>query len=813
MIYWLHTMKRIVFCLSVMVFVAVSTSAISLDPNPGAELISVKKVWGIEQSGKPHNAFTDLIRFKDQWYLGLREALKHHGGLEGKGRLRIIRSPDGEKWESCGLFESSEGDMRDAKLSITGENQLMLNTAIQVYYPNPDKHKNFAWFSKDGTDWSDPVLIGENNIWIWSVTWHDGVAYGVGYHTTGKSKTRLYRSDDGLNWEVLVSEFYTGNESSLVFEPDGTAICLMRTGNAIGKSTPPYREWIWKPTVNLGGPKLVMLDDGRFVAGGRTEWGTMVLFEINPETGKATELLKLPANGDSSYPGMVYHDGVLWVSYYSSSDNATEGGRYLVPTEIRLAKLKLSEPRISIDAAALKNEHVIQLENKREIFADYFLVEKIEGLQLIKHTPRDEGPVLYLNKPWEGVFSTYTTIIKDKDIYRAYYRGGVPGKNKPYSNEEFTCYAESRDGIKWDKPNLRLFEVNGSLENNVVLANEAPVHHNFSPFIDLNPKALKNQRYKALGGTRKDGIGLIPYASSDGIHWEKLHSEGVIKEGAFDSQNVAFWSESEKCYVCYFRTFNDGYRSVSRTTSDDFINWTLPVEMSFGDTPREHLYTQQTSPYFRAPHIYVAIGGRFMPGRQVLSGEQAKLLNVDPGYFKDCSDAFFMTSRGGNVYDRTFMEGFIRPGIGLDNWVSRSNYPALNVVQTGPSEMSIYVNQDYAQPTAHLRRYSLRLDGFSSVNAPYKGGELTTKPFRFSGHELEINYSTSAAGEIRIEIQDEDGIPIPGYSLADFQPIIGNEISRIVLWKGLSDLNKLNSKVIRLRIFMKDADLYSLKFN
>jgi hypothetical protein len=234
--------------------------------------------------------------------------------------------------------------------------------------------------------------------------------------------------------------------------------------------------------------------------------------------------------------------------------------------------------------------------------------------------------------------------------------------------------------------------------------------------------------------------------------------------------------------------------------------------MTFGDTPLEHLYTQQTSPYFRAPHIYIAIGGRLMPGRQVLTEEQAKALNVNPGYFKDCSDAYLMTTRGGCIYDRTFMEAFIRPGIGLDNWVSRSNYPALNVVQTGPKEMSVYVNQDYAQPTAHLHRYSLRLDGFTSISAPYTGGELLTKPFTFSGRELEINYSTSAAGEIRFEIQDETGQPVPGFTMEDSQTIIGNEISRVVLWKGNGDLHSLASKAIRLRIRMKDADLFSIRF-
>jgi len=462
--------------------------------------------------------------------------------------------------------------------------------------------------------------------------------------------------------------------------------------------------------------------------------------------------------------------------------------------------------------AGVKSD-VIQLRNSREIFVDYYLIDKLQGIRIVKHTPRDEGKVLYFDKKWEGLFCTYSTIIKDLELYRAYYRG-LPLAGKDGTNEETTCIAESSDGIHWEKPNLGLYKINGSFNNNVILANESPASHNFSPFIDTNPDTKPDQKYKALAGEGKRG--LVAYVSPDGIHWKKLKDDGVLKKGVFDSQNVSFWSESEKCYLCYFRTWTgggySGFRSVSRATSNDFVNWSEPVAMTYGNTPFEHLYTQQTSPYFRAPHIYVAIGGRLMPGRQVLTEEQAKMLNVDPGYFKDCSDAYFMTTRGGNVYDRTFMEAFIRPGIGLDNWVSRSNYPALNVVQTSPEEMSIYVNQDYAQPTAHLHRYSLRLDGFTSISAPYIGGEVITKPFTFTGRELEINYSTSAVGEIRFELQDENGVPVPGYTLEDSQRIIGNEISRVVLWKGNGDLQKLASKTIRLRIYMKDADLYSIKF-
>ena len=123
-----------------------------------------------------------------------------------------------------------------------------------------------------------------------------------------------------------------------------------------------------------------------------------------------------------------------------------------------------------------------------------------------------------------------------------------------------------------------------------------------------------------------------------------------------------------------------------------------------------------------------------------------------------------------------------------------------------------FKNQNYAQPTAHLRRYSLRLDGFTSINAPYKGGEALTKYFTFSGEQFEINYSTSAAGELRFEIQDESGKPISGFSLEDSPTIIGNEIARIVQWKSGKNLKELIGKPVRMRIVMKDADLYSIRF-
>jgi hypothetical protein len=452
---------------------------------------------------------------------------------------------------------------------------------------------------------------------------------------------------------------------------------------------------------------------------------------------------------------------------------------------------------------------VIDLGSRRELFADPFLVASLDGATLALERPRDEGIVHRFDRPWEGRFCAYATVLHDNGRYRLYYRG-LAGEGGDGTNAEVTCYSESRDGITWTRPNLGLFTVHGTRDNNVLLAGQAPFSHNFCPMIDPRKDVHRSERYKALAGIGSSG--LAAFVSEDGLRWRKLRDKAVITKGAFDSQNVPFWSEHEGCYVCYFRVFKDGIRRISRTTSKDFVTWTDPVLMGYGDRAIEHLYTNQTSPYFRAPHLYVAIAARFMPGRQVLTADQAKAINVDPGYFKDCSDAILMTTRGGDHYDRTFMEGFLAPGIGAENWVSRTNYPALNVVQTGPHEMSFYANQNYGQPTSHLRRYSLRLDGFAAVTAPYSGGELRTKTLTFTGKELVLNFATSAAGGIRVEIQDAAGKPLPGFALADSVETIGNEIDRVLRWKAGSDVSALAGKPVRLRFVMHDARLYAVQF-
>jgi hypothetical protein len=292
--------------------------------------LEVKRIW--DQS--PHNAFTDLIRHNNLWFCAFREGERH---VSEDGKLRVIRSADGETWESVALMEWEGGDIRDAKLSLTSTGLLMLNGAVRFLEPQDgNNHQSLTWLSADGEKWEGPFACPTGlGTWRWSATWHDGMGYSIGY--SGKDVAGcLYRTEDGKTWEVLRDSIFPQpetypNESSLVFDENDKAYCLLRRDKGpatalLGLSQPPYTEWEWKDLgVRVGGPKIIHLSDGRFFATVRLYDGqarTSVCL-VDPVEGSLTECLKLPSGGDTSYAGMVEHEGVLWISYYSSHEEKT----------------------------------------------------------------------------------------------------------------------------------------------------------------------------------------------------------------------------------------------------------------------------------------------------------------------------------------------------------------------------------------------------------------------------------------------------------------------------------------------------------
>ena len=124
----------------------------------------------------------------------------------------------------------------------------------------------------------------------------------------------------------------------------------------------------------------------------------------------------------------------------------------------------------------------------------------------------------------------------------------------------------------------------------------------------------------------------------------------------------------------------------------------------------------------------------------------------------------------------------------------------------------MYYFENFHLPTCRLRRVTIRPDGFASVTAPYRGGEFVTRPIRFRGKGLEINYATSAVGYVRVEVQDEQGRALPGFSLEESAEIFGDELDRRVSWKQGPDLARLMDTTVRLRFSMKDSDLFAFRF-
>jgi len=478
----------------------------------------------------------------------------------------------------------------------------------------------------------------------------------------------------------------------------------------------------------------------------------------------------------------------------------------------------------------------VDLADRLELMVDHHLIEQLEGTRLVLGRPQPANIAVSFDQPWEKA-ANYVTVIKDADVYRMYYRGcrlTPDGEFDPAT--EVTCYAESPDGISWTKPMLRLHELHGSPDNNVILGPDPRrISHNFSPFLDNRPGVPTNERFKAVGGVFNDNSerftetapaakagGLFRYVSADGIHW-KLYSEEPIFVGyALDSLNCLAWVPEENAYAIYLRTWSEGgtperpefrgYRTVSRAVSKDFVQWSTPQRMTFGDTPPENLYTNGTQSYFRAPHLLVGLAFRFQPERAVLSKEEMTRYGVHHTQQRGVSDAVLLTTRGGDRYDRTFLESIIRPGPDRRSWSARNNAPALGVVPTSAEEMSLYVVTHYTQPDCHLRRYTLRTDGFASLEAPFAGGSATTKLLTFTGNQLVLNYATSAAGSVRVELLDEAGQPLPGFSVADCDEIVGDEIARTVTWHGQADVAAYAGRTIRLRLHLKDANLFSLKF-
>jgi hypothetical protein len=466
----------------------------------------------------------------------------------------------------------------------------------------------------------------------------------------------------------------------------------------------------------------------------------------------------------------------------------------------------------------------LDIGSRVEMFVDRWLLHEQRDVTQRLHPPVRREVVLTLERPWEGPGSAYYTVFRDGAKVRMYYRG-LGSFQKRQNPSPVMCYAESDDGIHFSRPSLGLVPHGGSTDNNII-PGVPPAADSFTPFLDGNPAAKPDERYKAVLSGMAGGQ-VHGFASADGVNWRLIRPEPISTDGSFDSLNVAFWDELTRQYRLFSRfldvpglndnaarnravwqegTTADWVRAIQSSTSADFLTWSPAVAHQYPPgTPREHFYTNATVRCPEAPHVLLSFPKRFVESRRIAPEAEHE--------FPGVSDAVFMSSRDGVHWDRTFGEAWLRPGPDRHNWTQRSNMPALGVLETGPDEFSMYVSEHYEWPTNRLRRVTVRRHGFASMRAGATPGEFTTKPLTFAGKQLLLNLATSAAGEIRVEIQDETGKVIEGFALGDCPPIYGDEIERAVTWAKDGDVGALAGRPVRLRFAMRDADLFALRFN
>ncbi|MBQ8496740.1 MAG: hypothetical protein IJ489_04700 [Clostridia bacterium] len=477
---------------------------------------------------------------------------------------------------------------------------------------------------------------------------------------------------------------------------------------------------------------------------------------------------------------------------------------------------------------------------KRFLCWDESLIEKSENISVVMHKPEKKNIALICDHEWEGPHNGFACVVKTADICRIYYRADASRHRldkRAVPRTVSICVSESRDGgITFKMPNIGKYDYNGTKNNNIIFQRDVFID-NFSVFYDINPNCPKNEKFKALCEYHLEGQQplLIYHASEDGYHFREMYALDI--EGTFDTCNVTFWDENTEQYFLYYRAFHtkegedklnwkganpDWIRDIRVATSKDFKNWTQHGRITFEEGQEDmQMYTNQIMKYFRNPSTFIGFPIRytdrasemrnfhFMP----MGDRHEAITKVFGREGTAVTDCLLMTSNDGFVFNRRD-EAFLTPGVeNRNNWWYGNCYTAYGMIETeaeeegAPNEISLYVAENYRIKSTQYRRCTLRMDGFYSWYAPFKGGEVLTKPLTIDGDELHINFATSAAGTLLVSLCDEDGNALEGYTS---YTMFGDTVDRPVEFE--KSLSALKGETVRLKFHMKDAQLYSFIF-
>jgi len=457
---------------------------------------------------------------------------------------------------------------------------------------------------------------------------------------------------------------------------------------------------------------------------------------------------------------------------------------------------------------------------------DYLIASKANIIRRYHGFQKYPGnPLIVVDRPWEAHVVNVCSVLPGEDGtgFRMYYYCWTPD-NDP--NRSHMCYAVSKDGIHWEKPNLGLYtwKVDGTKNNNIIP--NAPGHVFRTPW-ETDP----DRKYQGVGGG--PGGKYYAKASPDGIHWKSLSDEGIISGG---DTSYFYWDPHTKLFRCHVKVGGNvtglRRRCVGFSESTDITHFP-PLRMMMAPDDLDDAWTY--------PNLVARthFDGRLIPLLQQRRGWQAEPSTVARTHFYGCSSIPYETMYVGllQIYRAHDPEGYFHGPLWMELVSSRDGVhwlreegdrpPILDVGRFRQFDDGMVISRDFLIVGDEIWMYytgydelhdllpyksaiglaKLRKDGFVSLDADEAPGEIVTKPFADVSGTLQVNYN-ARGGALRVELLDEDGNVIPGYERDACEPLTGNAVRQNVTWRTKKTL-PADGGPVRFRFLLDHVRLYS----
>ncbi|MFB0502883.1 MAG: hypothetical protein ACETWE_03535 [Candidatus Bathyarchaeia archaeon] len=451
----------------------------------------------------------------------------------------------------------------------------------------------------------------------------------------------------------------------------------------------------------------------------------------------------------------------------------------------------------------------VHVGSKRQLFIDEELIEQAQNVRLVVNKPFKTGEkCIVAEYPWEGHrIGGYNSVMEDNGIYKMWY------DSIDNDGQRWLCYATSKDGVRWEKPMLKVVAHKNIEKTNIVFPTKPRPFEPGCVFKDTRPSTAEDEKYKmACSYTPEEGEpGVYAFSSPDGVHWKQLSDKPSFRPS--DTGNVCFWDGRTGSYVAYVRVWAP-MRKVGRCEFNDITNWGKEkTTFSYDelDPPDMDFYNSAAVKYPYADDVYLMFPSAYHHYPEPPKGKHR---NDGP------LDIRFAVSRDGIAWKRPDRGPFIPLGV-KGQWDDSALYMTTGMIRNDNQLFMYYSGYDFTHGAYEIKRdkfkgvisrVTIRSDGFASLDSDYTGGRVVTKPLTFKGDRLNLNVDTGVAGEARVELLDSHGKPITGYSLTESDPVRGNFVEKTVTWNGDSDISRFAGKPVKLHFFLRDAKLYAFQF-